>query len=205
MLQYSRNLTTALVLVFMLSACSNSSMFDDACDVGNCKLQGSYSYNKEKGIYALSGAGTNMWGQSDEFYMVWKKVSGDLTISARIAFEGEGVNAHRKMGLIIRESLQPGAKYADVAVHGDGLTSLQYRREKDDITQEIKSDQRFPDHIVLERLGDTILMKTGTGVSASPDTKLVLNLPQECYVGLFICSHDPEVLETGYFSDVELR
>ena len=205
MLQYSRNLITAL-FIFLLSACSDSNVFEGACDVGDCKLQGSHSYDREKDIYTLTGAGTNMWGQSDEFYMVWKKVSGDFTISTKISFEGEGINAHRKMGLIIRESLQPGAKYADVAIHGDGLTSLQYRPEKDALTQEIKSEQSFPDHIVLERVGETILMKTGTGAYPElPDAKLELHLPQECYVGLFICSHDPEALETGYFSDVKLK
>ena len=206
MLPYSRNLIPTLLLVFLLSACSGRSAFEGACDVGNCILQGSHSYDREKDIYKLTGSGTNMWGQSDEFYMVWKKASGDFTISAKIAFEGKGVHAHRKMGLIVRESLLPGARYADVAVHGDGLTSLQYRREKDNLTQEMKSDQRFPDHIVLERKGETILMKTGTGVYPElPDAKLEINLPQECYVGLFICSHDPEVLETGYFSDVKIK
>ena len=206
MLPNLRNLITTLVLVFLLSACSGRNVFESACDVGNCKLQGSHSYDGGNDTYTLTGAGTNIWGQSDEFYMVWKKVSGDFTISARIAFDGKGVHAHRKMGLMVRESLLPGARYADVAVHGDGLTSLQYRREKDDLTLEIKSEQQFPDHIVLERKGETILMKTGTGVYPElPDANLELNLPQECYVGLFICSHDPEALETGYFSDVNLK
>lgn len=195
-----------MLLSFLLTACSRTYMFEDACDIGECKLPGSFVYDKDKDVYTLTGAGTNMWGQSDEFYMVWKEVSGDFKISARITFEGEGVNAHRKMGLIIRESLQPDAKYADVAVHGDGLTSLQFRREKGDITQEIKSGGQMPDHIILERIGDVVVMKTGIGrYPEQPDATLELAMPQKCYVGLFICSHDPDVLETGYFSDVKIE
>ncbi len=34
---------------------------------------------------------------------------------------------HRKAALMIRQSLEPDAAYADVALHGDGLTSLQFR------------------------------------------------------------------------------
>ena len=194
-----------LMILFVLAACSATPIFENSGDVGNCKLTGSFVYDKDKDVYALTGAGTNMWERSDEFFMVWKEVSGDFTLSARIAFEGEGVNEHRKMGFIIRESLEADAKYADVAIHGDGLTSLQYRMDKGDITREIKSDMQMPDHIVLERVGNKILMKTGIGrYSEQPDAILELVMPQKCYVGMFICSHDADVSETGYFSDVRL-
>ena len=194
-----------VMTLLLLAACSGAAVFENAGDVGNCKLAGSFVYAKDKDLYTLTGAGTNMWERSDEFFMVWKEVSGDFSISARIAFEGEGVNEHRKMGLIIRESLEADAKYADVVVHGDGLTSLQYRREKGDITRELKSDNQMPDHIILERAGNKIIMKTGVGRYADqPDATLELEMPQKCYVGLFVCSHEADVLETGYFSDVRL-
>lgn len=196
----------SLCLLSLLVACSGTHLFEGACDVGNCKLQGIFLYNKDKDVYTLTGAGTNMWAQTDEFFMVWKEISGDFIISAKIAFEGEGVNEHRKMGLIIRESLQADAKYADVAVHGDGLTSLQYRSEKGNETQELKSDNPMPDHIILERTGNMISMKTGIGkYSKHIDASLELAFPKKCYVGLFICSHDADVLETGYFSDVRIE
>ena len=195
-----------IFMLFLLTACSSKPVFKNACDVGNCKLPGSFLYDRDKDVYTLIGAGTNMWAQTDEFYMVWKEVTGDFTLSARIAFEGKGVNVHRKMGLIVRESLEGDAKYADVAVHGDGLTSLQYRQEKGDITKEIKSDNQMPDHIVLERKENTIIMKTGIGqYPVLSEASLALDLPRKCYVGLFVCSHEADVSETGHFSDVRLE
>jgi regulation of enolase protein 1 (concanavalin A-like superfamily) len=195
-----------LWILFLLTACSGKPIFENSCDVGNCKLQGTFSYDKDKDVYTLTGAGANIWAQNDEFFMVWKEVSGDFKISTRIKFEGEGVNAHRKMGLMIRESLDANAKYADVAVHGDGLTSLQYRMEKGGITQELKSENQMPDHIVLERAGDKIMMKTGIGrYSEQPDATLEFAFSQKCYVGIFICSHEVDVLETAYFSDVKFE
>jgi len=193
-------------LLILLTSCSGKQIFENASDIGNSKIPGNFVYDKATDVYTLTGAGTNMWAQNDEFFMVWKEVSGDFSLSAKIAFEGEGVNAHRKMGLIIRESLQPDARYADVAVHGDGLTSLQYRSEKGGDTRELKSDHQMPNHIIMERTGNKISMKTGTGkYSHQPEVTLELVLPQKCYVGLFICSHEADVLETGYFSNVRLE
>ena len=45
-------------------------------------------------------------------------------------FLGEGVDPHRKAGVIARTSLDADSPYADAAVHGDGLISLQFRRTK---------------------------------------------------------------------------
>jgi hypothetical protein len=44
-----------------------------------------------------------------------------------VRFVGEGRNAHRKAGLMLRASLAADAPYAYAVVHGDGLVSLKYR------------------------------------------------------------------------------
>ncbi len=175
----------------------------NANDVGAVKIPGSVSFDPATGVCTLTGSGTNMWGTSDEFFMVWDEVSGDFTLSADVAFEGAGVNAHRKLGLIIRESLDPQGVYADVAVHGDGLTSLQYRPSQGAETLEAvaqPSGSPIPGHISFQRIGNKLIL---TADAASSET--TLDLPAKCLVGLFICSHDAEVSETGYFSNVKLK
>ena len=147
-----------------------------------------------------------MWATNDEFFMVWRKETGDFSLAARIAFEGAGVNAHRKTGLIIRESLLGNAKYADVCVHGDGLTSLQYREKTGETTKEVVAPHRAPDYIKLERIGKKIIMKTATGKYPDEITgKIELDFPGTVYIGLFICSHEADVLETAVFSNVEYK
>ncbi|MDR2968142.1 MAG: hypothetical protein LBV32_00890, partial [Tannerellaceae bacterium] len=189
----------------MTGATDSIGLFEGSNDVGNCKLKGSGAYNPSTKVYTLTGAGLNMWEKTDEFHMVWKKETGDFSLSAKIAFEGKGVNAHRKVGVIIRESLEANAKYADVAVHGDGLTSLQYREKAGEITKEVVAP-KGADYIQLERRGSRIIMKTATGKFPQDITgEIELELPETCYIGLFICSHDVDVLETGYFSNVEYR
>ena len=222
--------------LLLFAACSGETqLFKNGSDIGDCKLQGSFVYDKEKDVYTLSGSGYDLWFEHDEFFMVWQEVTGDFKLSAKVAFEGEGVHQLRKMGLIIRESLDNDSKHANIALHGNALASLQYRREKGGESAEIRSANiqreypifheeshdesdeshspvieevkvEMPDHLILERVGNKILMRTGIGsYSDQPDATVELDLPQKCYVGLFICSHEVDVLETGYFSEVRLE
>jgi TolB protein len=101
--------------------------FESHGDIGTVLHAGSVEYDAAKRSYTVAGSGENMWLGSDAFQFAWKKVSGDLTLTADIAFLGKGVNEHRKAVLMIRQSLDADSPYADAALHGNGLTSLQYR------------------------------------------------------------------------------
>ena len=94
-------------------------------------------------------------GAADEFHFVWKRMNGDFILRARVELLGKGVDPHRKMGLIVRGGPDADAPYADAAVHGDGLTSLQFRKTKGAITEQIVADVKGADVIQLERKGTT--------------------------------------------------
>ena len=83
----------------------------------------------------------------------WKKVSGDVTLTADISFIGKGVNEHRKAVLMVRQSLDADSAYADLALHGSGLTSLQYRDEKGAATHEIQANTSDPKRLRIEKRG----------------------------------------------------
>ena len=65
---------------------------------------------------------------------------------------------HRKAVLMIRQSLDADSPYADVALHGEGLTSLQYRDAKGEATHEIRSNLSAPRRLRIEKRGDFIYM-----------------------------------------------
>lgn len=193
-------------LLLLCTGCRKIILFEGASDIGEVKRPGHMAYTRADNTYALTGAGLNLWNEADSFFMAWKKVSGNFSMRADIAFEGEGVNPHRKMGIIIREKLTAGSRYADVAVHGDGLTSLQYRDEENGITKEEVSVNKAPTRIYLERKGNKILIKTGySNLPELADASIEIDLQEECFVGLFICSHEDNVLETGYFRNVNFK
>jgi hypothetical protein len=99
-----------------------------------------------------------MWFTNDAFHFVWKRVSGDFALQAAIEFLGSGGNAHRKACLMVRQSLSPDSAYVDVAVHGDGLTSLQFRETPGGTTHEIQANISRPAQVGLKREGEVFFM-----------------------------------------------
>jgi len=138
---------------------------------------------------------------------VWKKMSGDVTLTADISFLGRGVNEHRKAVLMIRQTLDADSPYADAALHGSGLTSLQYREEEGAATHEIQANVSAPKRLRIEKRGAYFSMwladEKGEFHPASGPTRIALKEP--FYVGLGVCSHDKDVVEKAVFSNVELK
>ncbi len=179
--------------------------FDGHGDIGAPKLAGSAAYNPVSQEYAISAGGTNMWAQRDEFHFVWRKITGDFILQTRVELLGQGVDPHRKAGLMIRAGQDADAPYADGVIHGDGLTSLQFRRTKGAITEERRPDIKGADVLQLERRGKTIVFsaaKFGDPFVTSEIQDLALG--DDVQVGLALCSHNPDVIERAVFSNVRV-
>ena len=189
----------------VLGQASGMGWVEGTTDVGAPKLAGSTSYDPRTQTYTLTGGGTNMWGPRDEFHVAWKRLTGDFLLQTRVRFEGAGVDPHRKVGWIIRPSLDADAAYVDAAIHGDGLTSLQFRRKTGAQTEQIESAVKGPDVVQLERRGLTYIMSVAKSGDPFTRTELAdLDLGDEVYVGLFICSHNPAVVEKADFTNIRI-
>jgi Tol biopolymer transport system component len=193
-------------IVFVFPQKYSLGIFEDHDDIGKIAIKGSVKYDAVKKNYLITGSGENMWFSKDAFHYVWKKVSGDVSLSTDINWIGRGVNAHRKACLIIRQNLDEDSPYADAALHGDGLTSLQYREEQGGLTREIQSNVSAPLRLKIEKEGDYVFMsvagKDKKLKSAGGSFRLKLNEP--FYIGLGVCSHDTAVIEKAIFSNVEI-
>jgi TolB protein len=179
--------------------------FEGHGDVGAPKIAGSAVYNPLTQEYTLSAAGTNMWAARDEFHFVWKRMTGDFILQARVELLGKGVDPHRKLGLIVRGGLDADAPYADAAVHGDGLTSLQFRKAKGAITEQVVADVKGADVVQLERKGTTYIFSAARYGDPFTVTRVAdVALGDEVQAGLFLCSHNPDVVERAVFRDVRV-
>ena len=158
-----QSLWTIAILAILLTRAAVSGQrtpigpFDGHEDVGSPKISGSATYNAVSQELALAAGGVNMWAQRDEFQFVWKRMTGDFILQARVRFLGQGTEPHRKAGWMVRPSHDDDAPYVDGVVHGDGLTSLQFRRAKGAITAQTELAVKDPDVIQLERKGDTYI------------------------------------------------
>lgn len=182
-------------------------VFEDHQDVGTVLHPGSAAFDAGSGTYTIAGSGENMWFGADDFQFVWKKMSGDVAISAEIAFEGEGGNPHRKAVLMIRQSLDGNAPAVDIARHGVGLTSLQFRLTPGADDREIQSNVNGPARMRLEKRGDYFYAfasgKDGELKPAGASIKLPLH--GDFYVGIGVCAHDKDATATATFSKVEVE
>jgi TolB protein len=180
-------------------------IFTDHGDIGPVANHGSASYHADEDRYTLSGAGENIWAKKDEFQFAWKKIKGDFLLQARVKFIDKGVIEHRKTGWMVRQSLEPDSAYVDVAVHGSGLTSLQYRPTTGTDTTQIVAPILNPNIIQLERKGNKFTMQVAfDGHPFTSPRSQEIDLPEEVYIGLFICSHKADVVEAAVFDNVRV-
>ncbi len=194
-----------LLVTTMVTAQNKIGIFDNNLDIGNCALKGSAAYSESDQTYTLSGSGTNMWFKKDEFQYVWTTIQGDFILRAEVKFLGEGTDPHRKVGWIVKNSLDPNSMHVNATTHGDGLTSLQYRNKIGADTEEVTSPNSSPDVIQLERRGDTYIMSTAK--FGEEFTRVELNavkMDKEVYIGIYICSHNPEIMESALFRNVRI-
>jgi hypothetical protein len=179
--------------------------FDHHEDVGKVATPGSAVYDAGRRAYTIKASGTNMWADKDEFHYVWKRMKGNFILRARGEFIGKGVDPHRKIGWIVRPNLDTDAPHVNASLHGDGLTSFQFRRTKGAITERLDFTEKGPDVVQLERAGNKYIMSVAhfgeTFVSKEISD---VALGDEVYVGLYVCSHNNNVVETAVFRDVEI-
>lgn len=179
-------------------------IFDNNADIGEPKQTGNVFYDYENQEYTITGSGINLWGESDQFHYLFKSIQGDFILRAHIKFIGD-VNLYCKIGWIVRNDLSSNSPSVNASIQVNGLTSLQYRKQKAGITEGVTSTDIAPDVIQLERRGNSYYMSTAK--FRNPFTTVIIedvNLYNEAFVGLYICSHNPDVTETAKFSNVRI-
>jgi TolB protein len=235
----SRKLLRALALLLfstsILRAQNSIGIFENHSDVGTVLHAGTATYDAAKKTYTLTGSGENMWTTHDEFQFAWKKVSGDVQLSADVSFGNKNGNEHKKALLIFRQSLDTDSVYVDVALHNSGLTALQYRDAKGGTTREVQSkvtnrvqvvpvDQKPPEseyqgpfgtvltlaRLRLIRRGGYVYMFLGKPArTAGPirydGESIRIPLAGEFYAGIGVCAHDKNAVEQASFENVELK
>jgi TolB protein len=185
-------------------------IFSNHIDVGNPKISGSVQYDHSTQSYTLKGAGYNIWFARDEFQYAYNKMKGDFILTAQFEFVGQGVEAHRKFGWMVRESDAEDAAHMSAVYHGDGLTAMQWRNTKGQNMRDPEDEIFFPKKnaqiIQLERSGKTFIMRVaywGEPLQVVGKKELE-NMPDEVLAGIFICSHNEKITEESKVWNVRI-
>ena len=107
--------------------------------------------------------------------------------------------------LIFRQSAKPDAAYADLALHGDGHIALQFRKMTAGETADLTAPQHGSKHLKLVRKGERFTAYVGENATSMTE---VLSTDVSLYgpvlVGLGVCSHNADGVNTAIFSNVAL-
>src|SRR5579859_7005997 len=184
----------------------NLGVFEGEGDVGVLTQPSKLVYDPAQQSYTITASGENVWFDKDNFHFVWSKVSGDGYFEADVRFLGNGANPHRKALLMARLSLDPDSPYVDIALHGNGLTALQFREEKGTLTHEVQATLSSPKRARIEKHGDyfTMWLAGEDGVFHLAASSPRLTLGDSFYVGLGMCSHEKDLSESAVFSNVKV-
>ena len=194
-------------LAFPAATPAQPGIFEGSGDIGAVLHKGSVEYNDAAKTYRVTASGENVWGTADAFFFVWKKVSGDVSVSADIAFATRTGEEHKKAVLMIRQSLDADSAYADIAAHVVGLTSLQSRESKGAATHEVQANvSAVPQHLEIAKRGNYFYLSLADGNEAphfaGPAMKVELEGP--FYVGIGVSAHNKDNIETATFSNVKI-
>ncbi|MEO8115895.1 MAG: hypothetical protein ABI655_16010 [Phenylobacterium sp.] len=196
-------------------------VFEGQADVGAALVAGSASL--EGARYTITSAGYNVWYSRDEFRFLWRKMSGDVSLAADIAFPNPEGYGDRKAMLVIRQDLDDDSKEAMVALHGAGLIHIAQRPVKgawiSDMEYRIGSRGGLPggaspDSLVtlharrigIQKQGDQFSLWVSEQGEAMHQygAPLTLHLQAPFYVGVGFVSHLPTTLDTAVLSNVGL-
>jgi TolB protein len=203
----------AYLLLFMFQVGYTQSpvgIFENHQDIGKPKNEGSVIYNSETQDYNLTGSGYNIWFGRDEFQYAFSKVTGDFIATANFQFVGKGTDPHRKIGWMVRASADEDASHVSAVVHGDGLTVLQRRLLRGahmrDPEDEIRFSKKHVQIVQVERSGNTYIMRVANpGEPLQEVGKYVQDLGSAVLVGLFITSHNENVIEQAKVWNVRIE
>ena len=224
----------AIALIFATTAVVAQNpvgIFENHQDVGTVLHPGSATFDAAQGTYTLRGSGENVWSTQDAFQFAWKKVSGDVELTADVAFANDGGNEHKKAVLMLRQSLNADSSYVDIALHKSLLLALQYREQTGAVTREVQANQMTvefdrleaargidrgrPDpskihegfRLAIRRRGNYAYVFFGhAGTTPEYEGQSIpVQLQGDFYAGIGLCAHDKNAVEEATFSNVQLR
>jgi hypothetical protein len=187
--------------------------------VNNCKVLTLYVQGipldfleSPAGTYTMAAEGSDIWGTADEFRYMYKQLSGDGEIVARVdRIAGPGTNTWAKAGVMIRETIAAGSTHAFCCITPGNGKSFQNRTVADSTSYNSNTGGYVaPYWVKLVRQGNQFtgyhsfngvdwVLQPVSGETPNPQT---INMATNVLIGLAFTSHENDVLRVAQFSNV---
>jgi hypothetical protein len=164
------------------------------------------------GNILMSGIGEDIYQTTDEFNFVYKRLTGDGSITIRID-SIQYTNEWAKAGVMIRSSLEPLAQQVDMVGAPSNRVEWMYRATTGGTTtaNDTGIDTiEFPHWVRIRRQGNTFIGEHSTdGVNWTTTTpgdpsssSTTIQMPNTVYIGLVVTSHVSDETCQAEFSEV---
>ena len=157
------------------------------------------------GVYTMTASGTDIWDPFDQFHFAYKEVSGAVSIQAKVLSVGH-TDDWAKAGVMVRDSLDPNAAHAMVAITPANGVWFGRRVTTGEISVSTKDPNVVaPQWVKLER---TVGGLVRAYYSADGSSWIALGSPEAVtmtapiYIGLALTSHNPDATCEAKFSNV---
>lgn len=175
-------------------------------DVGSVGLGGASTCDPIR----LSGSGADIWGTADAFQFLWQPITGDgelvATLTSPVANSGTGgTSPYAKAGLMIRQSLDPGAPEVILDVRPGGGIEFMTRSLTGGQTAFLAGGgTMFPVWLRLTRRGGTVTASTSSDGNSWTTVGSTNGPAGDALIGLAVTSHDNSARDSAAFSNLGL-
>jgi WD40 repeat protein len=177
---------------------------------------GSVAFDASTGRINLRGSGGDIFSFADGFYFACMLLAGDCQISVTELSRPTNTQDWAQAGLMVRESLEPGARHAMLVVPAAHGLQIKWRSTVNEGTNSGNLDLipsaelNMPITLRLTRRADRItpeysrddsksFLPAGTPCQFDPP------LPRSVYVGLAITSHDVSQISEATFGNLQIK
>jgi hypothetical protein len=162
--------------------------------------------DKGNNAFTVASTGSDIWNNADQFRFIYKSLSGNGSITARVDSLTRS-DPWTKAGVMIRESLDAGSKHASIVVTPDNSCSQQYRNTTGGASASTNwtgAAVTAPYWVRVTRTSNTFKTetspdgKTWTALGADQTIAMVASV----YIGLCVTSHNASAYSVADFSNV---
>jgi hypothetical protein len=172
-------------------------------DIGAVGAAGSASFGA--GVFAVRGAGADVWGAADAFHYAYQPLNGDGEIVARVS-SVQNTAAWVKAGVMIRQSTAPDSAHAFMIVSAGKGLAFQRRRTRRGLTTHTAGGAGVaPAWVKLTRRGNIITAaRSADGVTWTTVGNDTIVMTGTVLIGLGVGSHSTIRTATAVFDQVRV-
>jgi len=176
---------------------------------------GEFSYNSSTETYTIGGSGQGIEGGSDSFRFVYKKITGDGTLTARLT-EITRFSDDTHSGIMFRETLDPESIMVMHTMRAAGQVFVRSRVTAGQTVQDGPQVPQFPATLViphwmrLRREGNVFTAEhssDGETWEAVGDP-VTVTMAETIYIGMAVAADQPEdslLVNTSVFKDLSIE